>query len=403
MPAYAVRTANSTGRIQRDVLEAASASELKARLTDEGLVPLSVTERGDHGHSGSNLRILRGNRSRAPAVARQLAVLLEADVPLADALRLASEASPDRLEKEALRQALSRIERGDRLVDAFGESPMLFPPVGLGMIAAGERSGALVRAFTRLADHLEKREEQRRKLVSALSYPAFVFFAGLAASAVLVVAVLPRFSEMLEAAGVALPTTTAILLGVGSAIGRFWLQGILVVAVMIAGVVIALRDSRLRRVVHERLLRLPAIGRLRRSQAAIHVGEVLSSQLSQHVPLLTALETAAAASSDLAVAEGLQDAGDSVRSGASLSRALSEADVFPPNFVRMVRIGERGSAVASLMHRAALVEEQELDRWIGVLIRYAEPALIIGFGGFIGFVALALLQAVYGIQGGVIP
>lgn len=402
MPSFAVRAVNGVGRIQSDVLEAPSASELKARLTDEGLLPLSVSEHHGPGGPGWSLRI-HGNRSRGPAVARQLAVLLEAEVPLAEALRLASEASSGDTERETLRQVLARIERGDRLVEALAEPPMLFPPIALGMIAAGERSGSLARAFTRLADHLEKRDEQRRKLVSALSYPAFVFLAGLAASAVLVVAVLPRFSEMLEAAGVALPATTAVLLGAGSAVGRFWLPALLVIGVAIGGAVIALRDLRLRRVLHERLLRLPGIGRVRRAQAAIHAGEVLSSQLSQGVPLLAALETAADASSDLAVAAGLRGARERVRAGASLSHALSETSVFPPNFVRMVRIGEGGGAVASLMHRAAIVEEHELDRWIGVLIRYAEPALIIGFGGFIGFVALALLQAVYGIQGGIVP
>lgn len=118
---------------------------------------------------------------------------------------------------------------------------------------------------------------------------------------------------------------------------------------------------------------------------------------------MRALRSTAEAMSDLAVQEHLLAAASNVRAGASLSDALRRTGAFPAAFVEMIRVGERGARVPDLMQRAALIEEDHLNRLVQRLIRYAEPGMIIGFGAFIGFVALALLQAVYGIHGGITP
>lgn len=397
MPTFVVRAVDARGRSIRTSAEATSSDVLQARLAKDGVYPLSVEPQGSGSRGGS----IRG--SKGAAIARQLAALLEADLPLAQALELAMEAALGESERASLCRVLERIEDGGRLAEALGEPPALFPPVGLGMISAGERGGSLAAAFVRLADYLEHREEQRRRVLAALSYPLFMLVAGVAACAVLVAIVLPRFSEMLAAAGVELPATTALLLGTGDLLADYggWL--FLAAAGAAVAITVALRRQRVRRVFHDALLSLPFIGGWRRSTAAIHSGQALSSQLSEGVPLLAALEGTASASTDLAAGDRLRRATSAIREGRSLSAALAEVEVFPLTFVRMVRIGERSGAVASLMHRAALLEEQEIDRRMQRLIRYLEPAMIIGFGGFIGFVAVALLQAVYGVHGGIAP
>lgn len=396
---FAVRAVDARGRTIRRVVEAASVEALRAGLGREGVYPLSIEPWTAPAGPGFGSR----RPAEAPALARQIAALLEADVPLAQALELAADAATSEAGASVLRRLLARVEDGRSVAEALAQPPQLFPPVGLGMIAAGERSGSLVGAFARLADYLEYRREQRRRLLAALSYPLFMLVAGIAASALLVAVVLPRFSEMLTAAGVELPATTALLLGVGDFAARY---GMFVVLALVAAALVArrlVREERIRLSVHEALFELPLVGRLRRSNAATHSGQALSIQLAEGVTLLAALESTAAASADLAVRARLRRVGAAVRDGGSLSTALAETSVFPPAFVRMVRIGERSGAVASLMHRAAILEEQELDRWMQRVIRYAEPAMIVGFGGFIGFVALALLQAVYGIHGEIAP
>lgn len=396
---FDVRAVDARGKTIHRVVEAASAEALRAGLGREGIYPLSIEPQTARAAPGLGLR----RPAEAPAVARQIAALLEADVPLAQALELAADAATSEVGASALRRLLARVEDGRSIADALAEPPQLFPPIGLGMIAAGERSGGLAGAFVRLADYLEYRGEQRRRLLAALSYPLFMLVAGIAASALLVAVVLPRFSEMLTAASVELPASTALLLGAGDFAARY---GMFIGLVLVAAAAVArllVRQERVRLIVHEALLELPLVGRLRRSNAATHSGQALSIQLAEGVTLLAAIESTAAASADLAVRARLRRVGAAVRAGGSLSGAVAEAGVFPPTFVRMVRIGERSGAVASLMHRAAMLEEQELDRWMQRLIRYAEPAMIVGFGGFIGFVALALLQAVYGIHGGIAP
>lgn len=396
---FAVRAVDARGRSTRSVVDADSAEALRARLVSDGAYPLSIEVQNSPGGVGSRSR----RPLDAPAVARQLAALLEADVSLPQALELAADAATGDAERSALRRVLARVEDGGRIAEALAEPPQIFPPTGLGMIAAGEKSGTLAAAFVRLADYLEHRREQRRRLLAALSYPVFMLLAGVAACVVLVAVVLPRFSEMLAAAGVELPATTGLLLGAGDLVARHGLVAALGLVAAAAGARVLLREERARLIMHEGLLDIPLVGRLRRSNAAIHSGQALSAQLAEGVTVLSAIGATATASADLAVRARLRSVGAAVRTGRSLSAALDDADVFPPTFVRMVRIGERSGAVASLMHRAALLEEQELDRWMQRLIRYAEPAMIIGFGGFIGFVALALLQAVYGIHGGIAP
>jgi len=396
MPVYIVREVDARGRVRRRSCEAASPDALRARLAGEGVYPLSIERRSDRAAAPGSVGAVN-----APAVARQLAALLEADVTLTQALELALEGATGDAERAALSSVLAHVRDGGRLSDGLAEAPRLFPPIGIGMIAGGERSGSLAAAFVRLADYLEYRREQRRRLLAALSYPLFMLVAGLAACAVLVAVVLPRFSAMLAAAGVALPATTALLLGMGDLVAGYGVPAGVGVVGALAVLTLALRDGRARCRLHEAMLASPLVGRLRRSQAAVHSGQALSSQLGEGVTLLSALESTAEASTDLAVRARLQRAAEAVRAGSSLSAALEQAEAFPPTFVRMVRIGERSGAVAPLMHRAARLEEQELDRWMQRLIRYAEPAMIIAFGGFIGFVALALLQAVYGIHGGI--
>lgn len=398
MPTFSARVVDGTGRVRRLAVEAVSASQASAHLVRDGALPVTVEEAGRAGHGCSRIR-----RGSEIAVARQIASLLEAGITLDDALSITLGASSDPTMRLALETVWTSVRSGDSLASAFAGAIRVFPPIGIGMIAAGERSGALASAFVRLADYLETRDEQRQQLLAALSYPTFLLLAGLAATAVLIAFVLPRFSEMLVAAAVPLPATTTALLGLGELATRWWLPAVVASLMTVIAGSAALRRQHVRRALHGLLLRTPAVGTVRRSSAAVHVGHALSSLLAEGVPVVRALGSTAEAMSDLAVKDHLLGAARHVRSGASLSDALRLTGAFPAAFVEMIRVGERGARVPDLMHRAALIEEDRLNRLVQRLIRYAEPAMIIGFGGFIGFVALALLQAVYGIHGGITP
>lgn len=397
MVSYTARVANPAGRVRRLTLDAGSEAQAWATLADRGLVAVAIAE------STSRVRSKRVRRGGEIAVARQIASLLEAGVTLDAALSITLEASADPVLRSALETVRASIRGGSSLYHAFSQSGQVIPPIGIGMIAAGERSGSLAPAFDRLASYLETRDRQRQQLLAALSYPIFLVLAGLAATAVLVVLVIPRFSDMLVAADAALPASTAVLLGAGDLAARWWFPFFTAALLLTGAAALVLRRPRTKRAMHVLLLRAPALGPARRSSAAVHVGQALSSLLAEGVPVVHALGSTGETVTDLAVRESLLAAADHVRSGASLSGALRRTASFPTAFVEMIAVGERSARVPELMHRAALIEDDRLNRHVQRLIRFAEPAMIVGFGGFIGFVALALLQAVYGIHGGVTP
>lgn len=396
MPSFAYEAVTAGGEAVRGVEEASSASDAEETLRRRGLRPLSV----EAAETRSSLERGGYRRQRADVAHafRYLSILLDAGFPLDRALGTVQGLVARDDVAEAVGEAREGVRSGERLADALTEQGDIFPRLAVGMVRAGERGGRLAEALERLAVHLEREEELRSRILSALLYPAMMAGVGGLALLVLVFYVLPKFVSVLEESGASLPATTSLLLSISGFLGRWWAV-LLAAAVLLGGAAAAwLRSERGRRKTSMLLLRLPVVGPLRRRAAAARFGRSLAELLQSGLPIVSALDAASSSLADPAASDEVADARREVRAGRSLASALAEGRAFPPLFLRMTSLGEESGRLSEMLHRAADVAEDELERRLEGMVRLVEPTLVIVFGIVVGFVALSLLQAIYGVR-----
>jgi len=396
MPVFAYRAATADGATAHGIEQAASPVALERALAARGLFPLEVRlaeERAARRRSG-----LTSRRQDVTGALRYLATLLGAGFPLDRALAAVTRVAARQDVAAALAAVRERVRGGTHLADAFAEHPRIFPRLAVGMTRAGERGGQLADAIERLATQLEREQALRSRIAAALTYPAVLAVAGAMVLAVLLGYVLPRFVELLADAGAALPRSTALLLAAADAAGRWWPVAAGAAVAVIGGGMSTLRTDAGRRRAHELLLRVPVLGPLRACAASARFARTLGTLLGAGMPVMSALEIAASGLADEAVAAEVRRAREEVRAGGRLAAALGRWRTFPALLIQMTEVGEEGGRLPEMLERAAAALEHDLERALDRLVRLAEPVMILVLGGAIGFVALSLLQAIYGVR-----
>jgi len=339
-------------------------------------------------------RTTDGDESLA-ILTRSIATLLESGVPLERALAFAASGETDPRWQRIFAGLQEAVTRGESLSEATTRIEAL-PRTYAPLLAAAEASGRMADTFARLADDLEQRSQLRARVRAALVYPTLLALASTVGTAVILVVVVPRFADLIAGAGGTVPASTRMLIGLSALLSRFgWL---LAVAVVLAGTAVrqSLQDPARRRRWHAARLSWPLVGRFEREQAAAGYLGTLAVALESGVPLLRAMSLASGTVSNDAIAERLARAESVVRDGGSVSQALSGS--LTPLATRLLEAGEQGGALAPLARRAATAASEQVQRVITGAVALIEPVMILGFGGVVGFVALALLQAIYGIN-----
>lgn len=384
---------DAVGRRVRGREHAASADALGRELERRGLLVVDLSR--DHGapraSSGS------GRRRAVLEATRAIAALLGAGMPLPRALRISAHVATPEL-AEALNAVVLAVEHGEGLARSLEAHPHLFRPLYVGMVRAGERSGALGDAFARLAVHLEREEELRARLASAMAYPLILATMGGATVVLLLVMVLPRFVELLDGSGTALPRSTALLLAFSGFLRGAW-PLLLALALLLGGALAAARRSQGgRRALSALLLRTPLVGALRGQVLAARFARLLSVLLTGGAPLLYALEDTIESLDDPLAREAAGRVRSRVREGTPLHAAIAAEPLYPPVLGQLVAVGEESGRLGDFLARAAEMFDTGAERALRRLVTLAEPAMIVVFGGIVAFVALSLLQAIYGLN-----
>lgn len=394
---FSYQAVDAMGRRSRGRLSGATAAAVTRDLESRGLLALDVEESAAAAESGGGIGL--GRRRGVLEFTRAVAALLPAGMPLSRALAAGVSAAPDSL-RPALESVRSKVERGDELASALAEHPRLFSPLYVGIVRAGERGGSLDGAFDRLATHLERDQELRSKLVSMSIYPILLATVGLGAVLILMLFVLPRFADLLEASGAALPATTAAIIAAATAVRESW-RWLLVVPPVFLIVVTWLRTTDAgRRVTSNVLIAIPVAGSWRRYALAASFARMTGELLSGGAPLLTALSDARDCMSDPVARDETERIRARIREGSALNSAISERPLFPSMLVQLVALGEEAGRLAEFLLKAADMLERRTERAVERMVMLAEPAMIVLFGGIVALVALALLQAIYGVNAG---
>jgi len=402
------RAAAADGASVRGEIEAASERDAIDALRQRALWVVDLEPLGAAARRGA------GDRGAAPrragprfsgwagagdagmaVVVRSIATLLSAGVPLHRALSYASQEAPNEPQRAVFTALRSAIERGESLSAAVAAHDM-FPPVFAPLIAAGESSGTLDGSLALLADHLERRDALHAKLRAALVYPTILGIASMIGVVVILLVVVPRFATLINDSGGTLPLSTRALIAVSGALANGW--WIVLLAIGIAALLVqqSLASPTRRQQWHAWRLRWPVLGPLERMHAAAGYTGTLAVALRAGVSLLGAMALARAVVRNGTLAASLAVAEERVRGGTALSAAVS--GLLPPLTERLLDAGETSGDLAGMAARAADAADAELQRTIAQAVTFIEPVMILVFGGIVGFVALALLQAIYGIN-----
>jgi type II secretory pathway component PulF len=396
MPTYAYQAVSGSGERLRGHEHAASPGALSRTLEDRGLLVLEVAESADAAAAGGGV-FKFGRRREVLEVTRAMAALLPVGMPLAQALNAASGVASGDV-RAALNEVRLRVERGETLSAALGTYPRLFSPLYVGLVRAGEKSGDVDSAFARLAETLEREELLRGRVLSASIYPLLLACAGTVAVTVLLFFVLPRFVGLLAGSGAKLPASTQLLLSVSAALHRFWPVLLIIPLLGAAAVAWSRNTVEGRRALANVLLGVPLVRTLRSYALAARFARLVGVLLGGGAPLLTALDDTVESIGDPVARDDAVRIRTRVREGSSLRAAIAESPIYPTLLAQLVGVGEDAGQLRAFLLKAADIFEERTERATQRLATLAEPAMIVMFGAVVAFVALSLLQAIYGIN-----
>ncbi|WP_031549657.1 type II secretion system inner membrane protein GspF [Parvularcula oceani] len=400
MTAYRYEAVDAAGRKKRGTVEADTQRRARREIQASGLTPVSLSEAGEG--SGLDIRLSRGpkqpSRKDIIAATRQLATLIDAAMPVEEALAAVAAQERGSPTARVLTAVRMRVVEGWRLSEALGEHPKSFPPLYRGIVAAGETSGTLGAVLGRLADMLERNRAITQKATTALIYPATIAVVAIGVVWALMTFVVPRMVEQFSDMGAQLPLLTRVVIGVSDFVRDFGLIVLIALVAAIIGFIVARRRPRPKLAMDRMLLRLPVIGPLARDLDAARFARTLSTLFASGAPLLDSLRSARRTVVNSHIDDRLGVTLTGVREGASLSASLRRAGVFPPMMASMVSAGERSGALPLMLEKTADQMEGGFEAATTLALRLLEPAVIVTLGLVVMVIVLAIMLPILQIN-----
>ena len=328
---------------------------------------------------------------------RQMAAFITAGLPLIEALAIIEEESPSKTLRTVVREVADSLRFGESFAEAMGAHADAFPPFYMAVLRSAEATGELDVVMRQLARYIERDMEAKRKIRSALAYPALVFAMSLVTVGVLTVFVLPRFKVFFESFNAELPLATRMLIRATDWFSSSWIYLVLLVVAVVVAVIAALRTERGRMLRDRFLLRTPVLGDVVRFTVVERFCRVLTSMLEAGVPIPDALRLASTGSNNLVFERSLDVARREMLEGDGIARPIARTKLFPVTVTSMMRVGEETGTLDDQLEVVATYFESELEYKLKKLTNLFEPLAVVFVGIFVGFVAIALISAVYGI------
>lgn len=386
------RVATVAGAVRDGELEAPTEAAALAALRQDGVFVVELAAQGARG--GWRPAGTGGGPTLAVAT-RSVATLLEAGVPLDRALDTVAGVAPGTRWCRAYGALARHVRAGGTVADGITRAEV-FPAMFAPMLAAAEGTGALPATMARLADEVERTEALRQRLRSALAYPAVLAASTTAGILVVLLVVVPRLAALVADGGGTLPWGTRLLLGASSALTAWGGWGVLLLGAAAAWGWGQLRTPAGRTAWAGWWLRMPVVGGFLRRQAGARYLGTLAAALEAGVPLLSAMALARGVAAAGGLEPVLADAERAVQRGVPLAQGVAPA--LPPVAVQLLAAGESAGALAPMAQRAAQGLEAEAMAALESGVALLSPVLVAGFGAVVGGVALALLQAIYGLN-----
>jgi general secretion pathway protein F len=396
MGAFEYTALDSAGKERKGILEGDTPRHIRQLLREQQLLPVAVAEvaqkEAKRQRSFSLTRVSSGDLA---LFTRQLATLVRAGLPLEESLLAVSQQTEKPRVQSIVLGVRARVMEGHTLADGFAEFPRIFPEIYRATVAAGEQAGHLDNVLERLADYTEGRDQLRQKVLTAMLYPIVLTVICFAIVSALLVYVVPQVVSVFEASKAKLPVATRVLIATSGFL-RSW--GIyLLVAVVLAVALFRrwLRNPAARRQFHRFQLQLPMVGKLARGFNTARFTRTFSILSASSVPVLEALRIAGEVVTNLPMRDAVADAAARVREGAPIGRSLSISRLFPPMTIHLISSGESSGELESMLERAAISQERELDGLLGAMVGLLGPLLIVVMGLFVMGIVFAMLLPIF--------
>ncbi len=327
---------------------------------------------------------------------RQFATMIDAGLPLVQALDILSTQVENKSFGKVLAQVKVDVESGSTYADALKKHPRVFSELYANMVAAGEAGGILDTILNRLAAYIEKAMKLKKKVKGAMVYPAVVSSIAVMVIAVIMIFVVPTFSKMFTTLGGTLPLPTRIVMNLSNFIAG--IGGLLVAGAIVAIIVFIVQFRRTEKGKHitdKILLRLPIFGMLINKVAVAKFTRTLGTLVSSGVPILDGLEITAKTSGNKVIEYAIMEVRKGVVGGKTLAEPITKAKVFPPMVTHMIAVGESTGALDAMLGKIADFYDDEVDASVSNLTAMMEPALMVFLGGAVGFIVVSMYLPIF--------
>ena len=400
---YEYRARDSRGKVVKGRIEAATEAAVVARLTGMGVAPLGIREIGEGVGLQQEITIpgfeKRVGLKDLAVMSRQMATMISAGLSILQTLSiLAGQTENPKLAK-TLTEVRNDVERGQSLSEAFARHQMVFPPLMINLIRAGETGGFLERSMDSIAVNFEKEVKLRNTIKAALTYPVIVLVMAILGVVLMLVFIVPVFQKMYGDLGSELPLPTQFLV---------WLSGVMVWLAPVLVVLIAIfavwwnrnkHEVKVREFVDPIKLKVPVFGKLGAKIAIARFARNFSTMIGAGVPILRSLAIVGETSGNIVIENALVKVGESVRTGGSIAGPLASEPAFPPMVVQMMAVGEGAGALEPMLEKIADFYDDEVQSMTEQLTALIEPLMIAFLGVIIGGMIVALYMPIFGIIG----
>ena len=402
MAAFSYIAIDSGGKQQKGVVDADSARQVRQILRDKGLMATDVSATIKDADPQNSFSFSFGRPSLSVAdlalITRQMATLIQAGIPLEEALGTVARQSDKSSVNSILLSVRSKVLEGYTLADAMTEYPSVFSNLYRSTVSAGESAGFLDVVMDKLADYTESSQAARQKIQMAMIYPAMLFLMAVGVVALLMVFVVPDVVKVFSTQGQGLPWITRALIATSDFIvNRGWLIIVVLFAVVFAVKTLLSKPS-IELNWHRQLLNLPLIGRLSRGTNTAQFASTLSILTASGVPLVEALKIAGEVLANQWLRERVSHATQQVQEGSSLNRALSEGGYFPPMMLHMIASGEQSGQLDQMLERIASAQRRDLESLIGVMLGILEPLMLLFMGVCVFAIVVAILLPIVNLN-----
>ena len=396
---YKVR--DNAGTMKTGTIEAESPAQVATKLTSMGYAPLSITQANAGMNKDVKIPGFGGTKKVGlkdlAVFSRQFATMVNAGLSLLRALNILTEQTENKELARVLGEVRNDIETGNSLSSSMAKHPEVFPPLMVNMCRAGEVGGFLDTVMLQIATNYEAEVRLRGKVKAAMTYPVVVLCIALVAVIGMLLFIVPTFASLFSSLGGTLPLPTRILVILSQGLKYAIVPVIIVTIVGLQVWKRVKRTPQVRNVLDPLKLKLPVFGNLFAKIALTRFARNLGTMMQSGVPILQSLDIVAETTGNVVLERATRAVQESVRTGESLSKPLTEHPVFPPMVVQMMAVGEDTGALDTMLHKIAEFYDQEVEATTESLTALIEPLMIAFLGAVVGSMIVALYMPIFKI------